>query len=223
MSTDPFKELLARAFSSARDSGKPDWNRMLVAVLRNRLLQLTNRSFKTQDLGASSLVELVSRYTDLVAIDRTAKPVVIEWHGPLAAPAPGAGRVRPDLWRAILDVTSGLQYEWDVAAGYARPVAKADPTRKLPTVDAATLVTWREAFATAHGSTLPDLREREQLRTWVGAALGRQGLPAALRRPWSDYLKGEVVARLTSWFQDSGYEPPDLFGAPIALIERPPA
>jgi len=221
MTTDPFKELLERAFSSARDSDKRDWNRMLVAVLRNRLLQLTNRSFKTQDLGASSLVELVSRYGDLVAIDRTVKPVVIECHGPIAEPAPGAGRVRPDLWRAILDLSSGLQYEWDVAAGYARPVPEAAPTHRLPTIDATTLVTWREAFAAAHDSLLPELRDREQLRTWVGTALGRQGLPGALRRPWSDDLKGEVVARLTSWFHDSGYEAPDLFGAPIAPSEHP--
>jgi hypothetical protein len=221
MSADPFKELLERAFSSARDSGKPDWNRMLVAVLRNRLLQLTNRSFKTQDLGAKSLVELVSRYSDLVAIDRTATPVVIEWHGPLAAPAPEAGRVRPDLWRAIIDLSSGLQYEWDVAAGYARPVPEAAPAHRLPTIDAATLVTWRGAFASAHASMLPELHDREHLRAWVGAALGRQGLPAALRRPWSDYLKGEVVARLTSWFHDSGYDAPDLFGAPIAPGRHP--
>ena len=221
MSADRFKELLERAFSSARDSGKPDWNRMLVAVLRNRLLQLTNRSFKTQDLGASSLVELVSRYGDLVAIDRTVKPVMIEWRGSLPEPAPGVGRVRPDLWRAVLDLSSGLQYEWDAAAGSVRPVATADPTRKLPTVDAATLVGWREAFATAHASMLPEPRDRDHLRTWVGAALGRQGLPAPLRRLWSDYLKGEVVARLTSWFHDSGYEPPDLFGAPPGPIEKP--
>jgi len=193
---------------------------MLVAVLRNRLLQLTNRSFKTQDLGASSLVELVSRYGDLVAIDRTVKPVVIEWRGPLAAPAASVGRVRPDLWRATLDLSSGLQYEWDVAAGYARPVPEADPARRLPTVDAVTLVTWREAFATVHDAMLPDLRDREQLRTWVGTALGRQGLPGALRRPWSDYLKGKVVERLTSWFQDSGHAAPDLFGAPGGPIEQ---
>ena len=219
MSADPFKELLERAFLSARDSGKPDWNRMLVAVLRNRLLQLTNRSFKTQDLGASSLVELVSRYGDLVAIDRTVRPMVIEWRGSLPALAPEVGRVRPDLWRAVLDLTSGLQYEWDVAAGYARSVVKADPARRLPTVDAVTLVTWREAFATAQDAKLPDLRDREQLQAWVGAALGRQGLPAALRRAWSDYLKSEVVTRLKSWFHDSGHDAPDLSGAPVTPIE----
>lgn len=221
MPADPFKELLERAFSAARDSGKPAWNRMLVPVLRNRLLQLTNRSFKAQDLGASSLVELVSRYGDLVTIDRTVKPIVLEWRGTLAAPAPETGRVRPDLWRAILDLSSGLQYEWDVAAGYARPVPAADPTHRLPTVDAATLVTWRDAFATAHDEVLTNQRDHEQLRTWVGMALGRQGLPGVLRRPWRDYLKREVVARLTGWFHDSGYEAPDLFGAPIAPGETP--
>lgn len=217
MPADPFKELLERAFAAARDSGKRDWNRMIAAVLRNRLLQLTNHHFQIQDFGSSSLIELVSRYRDLVAIDRTAKPLVIEWLGAAPAPAPGASRVRPDLWQAILDLASGSQYEWDVAARRTRPVPKADPRRRLPTVDAATLATWRSAFAKAQESTLTNPRDLERLRAWLATALGRQGLPGALRTRWNDHLKHEVVARLTSWFQDSGHELPDLFGAPMEV------
>jgi hypothetical protein len=216
MPADAFKELLERAFAAARDAGKPAWNRMILAVLRNRLLQLTNHGFNVSDFGAQSLLELVSRYRDLVAIDRTVKPVVIEWLGPITVAAPArACRVRPDLWRAALDLSSGLQYEWDAAAGYARAVGQADPTRRLPTVDAATLAAWRNAFVDEYGSTLSDPRDQERLRAWLATALGRQGLPGALRAQWSEYLKRAVVARLTSWFQDAGYSAPDLFGAPI--------
>ena len=126
-----------------------------------------------------------------------------------------SGRVRPDLWQAILDLVSGTQYEWDAATGRARPVPKADPRRRLPTVDAATLATWRNAFAEAQESTLKDPRDQERLRAWLATANGRQGLPGALRARWNDHLKHEVVARLTSWFRDSGHELPDLFGAPM--------
>lgn len=188
---------------------------MIAAVLRNRLLQLTNHRFQIQDFGTSSLIELVSRYGDLVAIDRTIKPMVLEWLGPAPAPEPGASRVRPDLWQAILDLASGSQYEWDVATRRARSVAKADPKLKLPTVDSATLAAWRSAFATAQEAKLTDPRDQERLRAWLATSNGRQGLPGALRARWNDYLKQEVVARLTSWFRDSGHELPDLFGAPM--------
>jgi hypothetical protein len=213
MSADPFKDLLEQAFSTARESGKREWHRMIVAVLRNRLLQLTNYHFTTEDFGARSLVELVERYEDLITIDRSARPLVIEWRGPLAA-TPGSGRVRPDLWQAMIDLASGLQYEWDTAAGRARPVEAADPQRRLPTVDAATLATWRNAFVAVQEATHPDPRDRERLATWARASHGRQGLPGALRALWNDHLKHEVVARLTSWFHASGLVLPDLFCPP---------
>ena len=61
MAADEFKELLEKAFVSARDSGKRGWNRMTIAVLKNRLLQLTNRTFTESTFGAKSLLELLSR------------------------------------------------------------------------------------------------------------------------------------------------------------------
>jgi len=153
----------------------------------------------------------------------------VESHDPRgpAEPAPAAHESwlqRLRLWNAVvtraglalsLDLSSGLQYEWDAAAGYARAVEQADPTRRLPTVDAATLAAWRNAFVDEHGSTLSDPRDQERLRAWLATALGRQGLPGALRTQWSEYLKRAVVARFTSWFQAAGFSAPDLFGAPI--------
>lgn len=223
MPADPFKELLERAFAAARDTRKPAWNRMLVAVLRNRLLQLTDRSFKTREFGASSLLDLLARYPELVSIDLTARPVVIQWLGPLTIPSARPSRIRPDLWRAALNLSSGLQYEWDVAAGHARPVQEADPRRRLPMVDGAILAAWRHAFVAAHEATLSDPADQAQLQGWMVRALGRAALPGTLRAQWNELLKREVVARLTSWFQDAGLEVPDLFNAPIgdALDLRP--
>ena len=215
MPADGFKELLERAFLAARASGKRDWNRMIVPVLRNRLLQLTDHGFTVEAFGARSLLELVERHGDVVALDRASTPPVLEWRGPLTlAGAAMAGRVRPDLWRAALDLTSGLHYAWDAAAGLAHPVEHADPARRLPTVDAATLATWRHAFVHAQAAVLPDPRDQQRLHAWLETALGGQGLPGALRKRWSEYLKREVIARLTAWFADAGLAIPDLMEAP---------
>jgi hypothetical protein len=211
--TDPLRELLERAFWSARVTGKRDWNRMLVAVLKNRLLQLTNRCFKEEDFGATSLLELLARHRDLVAVHHTARPVVIEWLGAreLGEVSVIAGRVRADLWRAMLDFTSGLSYEWDAEAQRARPVERACPERRLPTVNAATLATWRDAFVKAHDANLVDLADRQRLRTWATLSLGSQGLPRSLRAAWNDQLKREVVARLTAWFAATSHALPELY------------
>ncbi|HET7502800.1 MAG TPA: hypothetical protein VFK02_17380 [Kofleriaceae bacterium] len=210
--TDALRDLLERAFWSARVTGKRDWNRMIVAVLKNRLLQLTNRSFREEDFGASSLLELVARHADLVAVDRSVKPVVVEWVGTPAPPRSDArvGRVRPDLWRAVLDFSSGLEYEWDARSRQARPVESADPANRMPTVDAGVLAAWRTSFIETYGSTLTTDEDRERLRAWADRALGSQGLPRTLRAPWNEYLKQAVVARLTAWFQASGRPLPDL-------------
>jgi hypothetical protein len=210
--TDPLRELLERAFCSARVTGKRDWNRMLVAVLKNRLLQLTNRSFREEDFGATSLLELLARHRDLVAVDHTARPVMIEWLGAPggAGATSGTGRVRADLWRAILDFSSGMAYEWDPVTRLARPVQDAEPRRRLPTVDAAALARWRDAFVRAHDETLAGADDRQRLRTWAALSHGSQGLPRALRSRWNEHLKREVVARLTSWFTATEHPLPEL-------------
>jgi hypothetical protein len=185
---------------------------MIVAVLNNRLLQLTNRSFRNEEFGASSLLELVSRHCDLVAVDRTVKPIAIEWIGPPPTVRADAhvGRVRPDLWLAVLDYSSGLQYEWDIDVQQARAVQAAVPQLRLPTVDAVMLASWREAFVKVHEATPSAPEDRQRLREWATRALGSQGLPRALRAPWNEYLKRAVVARLTCWFKASGQPMPEI-------------
>jgi hypothetical protein len=179
---------------------------MIVAVLKNRLLQLTDRQFREEDFGADSLLELVARHRDLVAIDRNVKPVVVEWVGTPTAirPTAPAGRVRPDLWRAMLDFSSGLHYEWDIEAGQARPVETADPALRLPTLDPTTLASWRTAFVKEHEAAISNPEDLQRLRDWATHALGSQGLPRPLRARWNEHLKNAVVARLTCWFLAAG-------------------
>jgi hypothetical protein len=139
--------------------------------------------------------------------------MAIEWRGALVLHDASceAGRVRRDLWRAILDLSSGLEYEWDPATRCARGVAKAAPHRRLPTVDAATLALWRTTFAASYRALLSDPADHELLRRWVATALGKRPLPAPLRAAWREHLVREVIARLTGWFHGTGHPTPGLF------------
>ena len=223
MAADEFKELLEKAFVSARDSGKRGWNRMTIAVLKNRLLQLTNRTFTESTFGAKSLLELLSRYSELISIDRSTRPPTVEWLDCAAvAPEPiRPGRVRADLWRAVLDYTSGTQFEWDMAHAQARAVPVADPARSLPTINAAILGAWRKSFADDHAATLTEADDKERVQGWVEKGLGTQHLPRRLQSAWNAYLKNQVIERLEQWFGTAKVPVPKLTaesreGLPVA-------
>ena len=104
-----FREFLEKAFVAARDSGKRDWHLMTVAVLKNRLLQMTNRTFDEKEFGADSFMQLVARHSDLVAIDRSTRPPTVVWSAAVddedtaTKEATASTRIRADLWRAVLD------------------------------------------------------------------------------------------------------------------------
>lgn len=216
MSEDELKKVLEQAFVQARDAGKRDWNRMTIAVLKNRLLQLTARSFNEADFQARSLLELLSRFPEKVRIDTSTRPPTVEWLVDDAPEPVPSGRVRQDLWRAILDYSSGGEYEWDVAHAQAHAVQAADPARKLPTVDAQVLAGWRRAFADERSASLSDDDERSRLDEWADKGLGTQYLPRRLRSPWNDRLKENVLERLEKWFAARKLAAPRLVVEPQA-------
>lgn len=226
MQSGDLAALLASAFDAARASGKRDWRRMTVAVLKNRVLQATERGFTEEQFGASSFVELVSQHPDLLRLDRTTKPPTVEWMG--AQPSASldateaadlaAERVRADLWRSVLDYSSGREYEWDAAGGQARPVDKADPARRIPTVDKDVLAGWRAEFSARHRDAV-DERDAKRLDAWATAGLGTQHLPRSLQGGWNAFLKTRVVARLHEWFQQGSFVEPNV----LVAIEPTPA
>ena len=197
---DEFRELLAACFEMAKQTGKQDWTRMTTPVLKNRLLQRTERRFGVSTYGASNLLELLARCGDLVSIDRTTKPTTVEWlqggHPDAIVPKE---RVRPNLWHAILDYSSGREYEWDPATGQARPTETADPARKLPTVTRETFGQWRSEFGDAHRAELTTEAEQKRLDEWVAAGLSTQFLPPALRGAWNSFLKERVAVRVKEY------------------------
>jgi len=75
-------DLILAAFAQARTSGREDWRQMTVAVLKNRILSLTNRTFDERRWGAASFREFVDQFDDVVSPDTSTRPPIVELIGP---------------------------------------------------------------------------------------------------------------------------------------------
>lgn len=210
------RSLILAAFAAARDSGKNDWSRMTAAVLKNRLLQLTHRQFDERALGHERFVDLVLSFPDLVQIDSTTKPATVELVAPIEASAaelevdqPGT-RIRGDLWRAIVDYTSDVQWAWDSGAGRAVDANSAEQGGPpMPTLTRGELASMQQSFASTAEDEDLDEDERSQLRRWADEGLGTSALPQQLRGRWNEVMKQEVVQRLNDFFSENSLAPPD--------------
>ncbi len=207
------KQLIIQAFRQARDSGKPDWFRMTTAVLKNRLLDLTNRKFDEAAYGTSSLADFVSRFSDFLNIDRNQLPMVVELkpgeraslESVAVSGAPRNIRIKGELWRAIFDRSSGNTYYWlaDIGVVGTSPTEGQCPI--LPTIDAETDRQWRQSFVTSLSSASDEATE------WATSLLPLYRLPPDLRHQWNRVLTENVHQCLLGWFNDQGLEPPSDF------------
>lgn len=208
------RTLIERAFARARESGRRDWHRMSVAVLKNRLLDLTGRNFREADYGASTFLEFVRSHGDILELDTTTTPPVASLKGvPTDASAGsghGPGRIRSDLWRAVLDFSSGNRYVWDPVREVATSgddVSGPD----IPTITADTFNEWKRAFA----STVDDVAAEARVSEWTEHRYPASFLPPPLRQRWLGHLKTGVRDHLLAWFSQQDLKPPsDLLEAP---------
>ena len=207
------KELIIQAFRQAKYSGKSDWYRMTTAVLKNRLLGLTDRKFTEADYGASSLTDFVMRFDDILDLDEKLSPTVVELKpkerdsldsGSVSG-TPGHIRIRADLWRAIFDRSSGNTYYWLTNMGVlgTSPIEGHCPV--LPTIDAETDRQWRQSFIDSLSSP------PSQAAEWATSLLPLSKLPPELRSLWNRTLTGHVHQRLSGWFKEQEVEPPSDF------------
>ncbi len=100
--------LLRAAFERARASKRQDWRRMTLAVLKNRVLDHTDRSFDEARWGAGSFREFVGMFPEVVSVDSSTRPPTAELiegparEGPARpdaeapVPAPGAAVLTPE-------------------------------------------------------------------------------------------------------------------------------
>lgn len=204
-------ELVLKAFAMARDSGKPGWNRMTTAVLKNRLLLLTKGQFSERGYGAATFKDFLGLLAAPVRVDTSVQPPVVELFDggepEVRKEASVAETVRADLWRAMLDYSSGHAYVWDKDTNQAVPKEEADQRPLLPTVSAQELGTWRNKFAQESREGLSPVNQA-RLEQWVAAALPTRSLPKSLQGPWNGELKKRVLERLGEWFGERGIPAP---------------
>ena len=207
------RQLIIQAFRQARNSGKPDWYRMTTAVLKNRLLDLTDRKFTEASYEASSLADFVSRFSHILNVERDQLPMTVELKQDERArldsdAVSGASRnirIKRELWRAIFDRSSGNAYYWlaDIGVVGTSPTDGNCPI--LPTIDVDTDRQWRQSFV-ASLSFIPD-----EAAEWAKSLLPLSQLPQDLRYQWNRALTEQVHQRLLGWFKEQGLEPPPDF------------
>ena len=136
------RELVIQAFSDAKTKGKPDWRTMALSVLKNRLLQRTNRGFREADYGVSTLRQLVELLPDLLVLETGFPPSVSilvdvedgRLAGPKNGPRKPVGQDGPESeeeavrFQELLDRYRSIGDNLGVGEAYAS---------QLPSVDAA--------------------------------------------------------------------------------------
>jgi len=206
-------ELIEKAFGLARQSGKSDWWAMTIPVLKNRLLLLTKNEFKEAHYGATSFRDFLNKVPEIIRVDETPPPGFVilrsaapeNWEQPSAKKFRG-DRVRADLWRAVLDYSSGRKYVWDVSQQAARLAGLDETAPVLPTISLGDLKHWRAEFIASRKT--PDAEVAKLYREWSENLLPTAGLPTPTRPLWNSYLKRKVELRLQDWFRTNSIKEP---------------
>lgn len=220
--------LVRAAFAAARTRKKTGWEEMRLPVLKNRLLDLTDRQFSEMEYGADDLRQFVAMLSTIVdVIQKEGGGLVVRLRddqlatlGPAAALHPvedklKGSRVRQDLWRAVLDYSTGADWCWDLETARAyRSSERPGGALILPTVRPEDLGSWRRSFVELNADALSS-EEKVRLADWADRGLTTSALPVRLRGPWNSLLKHHVVNRLREWF--TVHEIP----APLDLLVSP--
>lgn len=220
MIRDPH-ELVRQAFLLARAKRKPDWHRMSLAVLKNRLLDITDREFTESRYGATNFSEFVGKLSGLVTIDSTTYPPTIELIQDLASGTTeiiatstdtahvggrpktiyDGTRIRSDLWSAINDWKSGAVYVWDRKKQCAQKANDGElGDDVLPTMTKAEFDKLRADFVSETTIAL-NPPERSKLDAWKVHKMATTALPASVIPLWHTRLTRYVEARLQEWLE----------------------
>lgn len=224
------EELVRTAFLQAQQKFGPQTQTMTLAVLKNRLLQITNREFQPQDFGVKDLkafitllapgfrltgkpprlfVELCSpseAHNSLAEAPKPSAPEVEETSTSGTPVLPSSGRIRSDLWLAIIDYTSGLTYVWDQRSGNARPERPGDNEPRMPTLTQEELTDWRQTFLDTHRQVLSGTA-LVSAQHWQEQGLSTNYLPVELQQPWNRELTLRVRLRLQEFFTSLKQQP----------------
>lgn len=216
---DDLEPLIRDAFEAARLKGHETWFTMPSAVLKNRLLQLTERKFAEEDYHYESFYELLAAAASQgwisISNDGGRNLVTLVGHSNQGDEPQVTRRtfVRSDLWSAVLDITATQAWRWDDLAEVARPLGEGVSGRPLPRFTSEGLEQMRRDFA----QSLPRHVVGDSVQGWVDGPVSADVLPRAVREQWYVHLKSQVQDELQNWFTIQQLTPPaDM------VIERDP-
>ena len=185
---------------------------MDVGVLKNRILDLTDRSFRESDYGVPTFMEFVRNHSDILELDETRWPPTVTLKGVHEESESGfesvRTQVRPDLWQAVMDFVGEARYVWDNDEGVAKPASdSAAGGPAMPTITVEQFTQWKKAFA----NSVDDADQDDRFKEWVENLRPANFIAGRVRNRWNDYLKKEVENHLSAWFQQQNLPvPPDL-------------
>lgn len=247
-------ELVRAAFLQAQSKLGTDATVMTLGVLKNRLLQITDRRFDPREFGMQDMKAFVNllapdvKFTNVpphgqvemlqpdacVSASHSSVPATVPnaigKAGPVAPAAPTAqssspqhgGRVREDLWVAIMDYSSGQTYVWDEQQGRARAATEGDQQPRMPTLTAVELGEWRVTFLDEHRAEVVGI-DLVNAQHWQEQGLSTNYLPRALKQPWNRELALRVRQRLQDFFTRLKPSVTAATGTPLGLPSSEPA
>ena len=151
-------------------------------VLKNRLLNQTERSFDEREYGTDRFSDLVARLDVLLTVDHSETPYIVELREPFRSQiepqeftdsSERSQRIRSDLWHAIVDYSSTRGWVWDQLQGLAVDAKSSDVTADalwIPTLNELDLREWRAKFAEASSDRISEA-ETEDFDNWIRAGL----------------------------------------------------
>jgi len=214
---DSFLDLLRKVVADVDKKTNSPTRSMTLAVLNNRLLQKTLRRFNPRDYGATNLRELLETLQPALELSlEKGGPMVIfrdlsvtsaELKNKASASEDfeeggrsTSGRIRNDLWMAIMDYSGGSRYVWDERRGVARTASQEDQEApSLPTVTPDELDDWRSKFLASNEATLAPT-DLVLANRWRNQRLPTSSLPSELQQSWNKELNRRVRQRLSTFF-----------------------
>lgn len=209
-SMEKAQRLIVSAYEQARSSGKPDWNKMTTAVLKNRLLDLTRGAFDETAYGATSFTDFVLGNDDILHLDRSMLPPMVELleaahpsqPSTAAIEITGRCRIRSDLWKAALDYSSGVRYVWDAVKSSATPFEGSDDKPFISPATSELQSDWRKQFKADVIATLTS-DESVKVDHWIDQNGASSQLPSRLKSRWNGFFCENVRQHLLRWFAES--------------------
>lgn len=225
LSLSDAEPLILKAFRQAQESLKTEWTAMAVPVLKNRLLQLSSKSFRESDYGSPNIWHFVTQFPKVIATEgvrprervRLIEPENVEANEretPAALDPAGMGRIRQDLWRALFDYSAQETFVWDEAKGRARVRSELDPESApvLPTLSAEDMNELRAEFVRLQEKVSD--HDAVRLDEWVTRGGPTVALPRLYRGLWNAHLKSHAANTLRAFFLSEGLD------VPKDLVER---